>query len=182
MFKNVLVAKDPLTALALGKRWLSLDPAQREAAKSSIVQALSANVKAAAQVVAAIAAIELPEGKWPELVTGLLENVSSGSAGKAASLQAIGFICEELDPVYLEKDSSLILTAVAQGIAALLLFIFNLGARTEETDESVRTIALNALLNALDFIKPHFENEGLSLHSFNTRYFRREELYHADCL
>jgi hypothetical protein len=63
MFKNVLVAKDPLTALALGKRWLSLDPAQREAAKSSIVQALSGDVKAAAQVVAAIASIELPEGQ-----------------------------------------------------------------------------------------------------------------------
>jgi hypothetical protein len=41
------------------------------------------------------------------------------------------------------------------------LFV-TLGARKEETDENVRKIALGALFSSLEFIKSHFENEGLN--------------------
>jgi importin subunit beta-1 len=51
----------------------------------------------AAQVVAAIAAIELPQGQWPDLITNLLGAVNTGDLNtKVATLQCIGFICETI--------------------------------------------------------------------------------------
>lgn len=96
---------------------------------------------------AAIANIELANGMWPDLIPGLLSNVNASTA-KAASLQAIGFICEQVEPEILEKEASLILTAVVQG------------ARKEEADEGVRGVALRALYNSLEFVRKHFDNEG----------------------
>ena len=46
-----------------------------------------------------IVAAELPAGQWPDIIAGLLLNVSGTSnteAVKEASLEAIGYICEEL--------------------------------------------------------------------------------------
>ena len=51
------------------------------------------------QCVAYIVAAELPAGQWPDSIAGLLLNVSGTSnteAVKEASLEAIGYICEEL--------------------------------------------------------------------------------------
>ena len=53
----------------------------------------------AAQVVAAIAAVELPHEQWPELIGSLLgfvNNPQSAPNLKIATLQAIGFICESI--------------------------------------------------------------------------------------
>eukprot|EP00966_Prymnesium_polylepis_P003917 89563-Prymnesium_polylepis.1 len=52
----------------------------------------------AAQVVAAIALIEIPENQWPELITSLVANVttSGNDAAKQSSLETLGFICEEI--------------------------------------------------------------------------------------
>jgi importin subunit beta-1 len=52
----------------------------------------------AAQVVAAIAAVELPNGQWQELIELLLGfiNNQGNSNLKIATLQAIGFICETI--------------------------------------------------------------------------------------
>lgn len=48
------------------------------------------------QVIAAIAEIELPLGQWPELIPIFLENVQSDDAVlKVATLQAIGYVCEQ---------------------------------------------------------------------------------------
>ena len=51
------------------------------------------------QCVAYIVAAELPADQWPDIIAGLLLNVSGTSnteAVKEASLEAIGYICEEL--------------------------------------------------------------------------------------
>lgn len=69
--------------------------------KGLIFQALSAaNIRCgvvAAQAIAAVASIELPTQQWPDLIKGLLQNVSTGqTTTKQASLQAIGFICESI--------------------------------------------------------------------------------------
>jgi importin subunit beta-1 len=52
----------------------------------------------AAQVVSAIAAVELPVGQWPDLVEILLGfiNTSDDTNLKIATLQAIGYICETI--------------------------------------------------------------------------------------
>lgn len=50
----------------------------------------------ASQVVAAIAAVELPVNQWGELIEMLLSFVNSQAATnvRVATLQTIGFICE----------------------------------------------------------------------------------------
>jgi importin subunit beta-1 len=52
----------------------------------------------ASQVVAAIAAVELPQDQWPNLIEILLGFVNSqGNANlKISTLQTIGFICETI--------------------------------------------------------------------------------------
>jgi len=50
-------------------------------------------------VVATIAALDLPHGQWNDLITLLLNNVTSNPSNvnlKRASLETIGFICEEI--------------------------------------------------------------------------------------
>lgn len=52
----------------------------------------------AAQVVSAIAAVELPHSQWSELIEILLGfvNNQSNTNMRVATLQAIGFICETI--------------------------------------------------------------------------------------
>jgi importin subunit beta-1 len=70
---------------------------------------------AAAQCIAAVAEIEIPRNQWPDCIQILLNNMTSNSKVKQASLQAIGFICESCDPMALAHQSNSILTAVVQG-------------------------------------------------------------------
>ena len=61
----------------------------------------SAQAKArhtAAQAVAAIATIDLPHNQWPELIQGLVNNVTNTNNAyvKQSSLEALGYICEEI--------------------------------------------------------------------------------------
>jgi importin subunit beta-1 len=102
--------------------------------------------------VAAIAAIELPRGEWPDLMTFLVDSVASGSSSlKQSTLTTIGFICESDDMELRETlgtQSNAILTAVIQG------------ARKEEADTDVRLAALTALSDATEFVRTNFENEA----------------------
>ena len=52
----------------------------------------------AAQSVAAIATVELPQGQWPELIEILLGFVNSATntSLRIATLNAIGYICESI--------------------------------------------------------------------------------------
>jgi hypothetical protein len=51
----------------------------------------------AANFIAAIAAIEIPRGEWPELMQTLLEGVQNGPKSlKLGSYKAVEFICESV--------------------------------------------------------------------------------------
>lgn len=116
------------------------------------LQAPGLPAASASQLIAAIAAIELPRGDWPELMTFLVDSVASGSASlKQSCLTTIGFICESDDMELREvlaSQSNAILTAVVQG------------ARKDEPDNEVRLAALTALSDATEFIRTNFENEA----------------------
>ncbi|KAJ2001082.1 karyopherin Kap95 [Coemansia thaxteri] len=104
---------------------------------------------AAAQTIAAIIAIELPQGQWLDAIAVLLQNISTNNANlKIASLQTIGFVCETIDPEVLVTQSNPILTAVVQG------------ANADEPSQEVRFAAITALYNSLEFVRNNFENEG----------------------
>ncbi|CAO3703275.1 unnamed protein product [Rhizopus stolonifer] len=125
----------------------------RNQVKQGVLQSLTSPKKAvgniSGQVIAAIAEIELPLGGWPDLINTMLNNVQTGDAVvKQSTLQAIGYVCESIDPLILVNQSNGILTAIVQG------------ARPEEPSPEVRLAAINALINSLDFIKGNFEREG----------------------
>lgn len=92
--------QDPSRQNEISQRWLSLAPQIKQQVKQSALQTLGSPVPRAgafaAQVVAAVAAVDLPVGQWPELVGFLLQFVGDETnAGlRGSSLQAIGFICE----------------------------------------------------------------------------------------
>jgi importin subunit beta-1 len=82
-------------------RWLALDTdAKGKVKQDALLTLASAFPKAgifAAQVVAAVAAVELPHGQWPELIELLLGFINQANTNlKIATLQAIGFICETI--------------------------------------------------------------------------------------
>ena len=137
-------------------RWVQqIDPQVKKQVKETALQTLSSGGTAgtsASQLIASIAAIELPRNEWPDLMTILVQNVGQGSdLQKQGSLTTIGFICESEDPDLrdaLVAHSNAILTAVVQG------------ARKEESNNDVRNAALAALSDAIEFIRSNFENEG----------------------
>ncbi len=105
----------------------------------------------AALVVAKIAAIELLQRNWPELVSSLLSNMGQpNNSLKQATLQALGYICEEMgkldEDILDQQQINNVLTAVAQGM------------RPDEADSSVRLAATVALYNALEFAHSNFDN------------------------
>jgi importin subunit beta-1 len=99
-------------------RWLGVDTQTKGKIKQDALLTLaSAQQRAgtvAAQVVAAIAAVELPQGQWPELIDVLLGfvNDASNTNLRIATLEAIGFVCESvvsLDPDPCEcRDSNVL--------------------------------------------------------------------------
>lgn len=152
--KNSLTARDVVRRQEQQQRWLSLPEGVRQTVKNLDLETfktedIHAGVSAA-QLLAAIAAIELPREMWPDLLSFLVGNVSPQSPAhiKIYSLQAIGFICESVDPNVLVAQSNAILTAVAQG------------ARREEQDQRVQLAAINSLYDSLDFIQENFERDG----------------------
>ncbi|GAA5883022.1 hypothetical protein JCM1840_004096 [Sporobolomyces johnsonii] len=152
--KNALAARETARQEDYANRWKSLDPATRDKLKHDALATLAAADRGArnvsGQVIAAIAAVELPAGLWNGLIAQLLELASrADNPGlRQATLQTIGYICESIKPEVLAAQSNEILTAVVQG------------ARKEETSPDVQLAAINALYNSLEFVRENFGREG----------------------
>ncbi|KAK7740752.1 karyopherin Kap95 [Cytospora paraplurivora] len=155
--KNAFTAREFARLAALQQKWLQqTDEETKTRVKDLAVQTLASNSsqagQAAAQVVASIAAIELPRNQWQDLMGALVRNVSDGTPHqKQASLTTIGFICESQDQdlrTSLIGHSNAILTAVVQG------------ARKEEPNNDVRLAAITALGDSLEFVENNFKHEG----------------------
>ncbi|ESK93922.1 karyopherin kap95 [Moniliophthora roreri MCA 2997] len=152
--KNALTARESARQADYSQRWIALSPEAKSKIKSDSLMTLgSANQKAgtfASQVVAAIASVELPNGDWQDLIEILLGfvNNQNNTNLKIATLQAIGFICEQIKPEILALRSNEILTAVIHG------------ARKEEPSQDVQLAAIHALYNSLEFVRDNFDREG----------------------
>ncbi|KAK8846795.1 hypothetical protein IAR55_005883 [Kwoniella newhampshirensis] len=153
-FKNGISARDSVNQPALSERWLSLPESATTPLKQSTLSTLGSPQNragsVAAQCVAAIAAIELPASKWPELIPSLLEfgGNQENQNLRVNTLQTVGYICQVISPEILSARSNEILTAVVQG------------ARKEEPSHEVQHAAIAALLNSLEFVRDNFEREG----------------------
>ncbi|EIM80114.1 karyopherin Kap95 [Stereum hirsutum FP-91666 SS1] len=152
--KNALTARESSRQTEFSSRWLAVDNDTRSKIKQDVLMALhSPSSKVgivAAQGVAAIANVELPVGQWPELIEILLGfvNNAANTPLRIATLNAIGYICESIDPDVLAVRANEILTAVVHG------------ARKDEPSPEVQLAAIQALYNSLSFIRDNFEREG----------------------
>ncbi|RWV98744.1 hypothetical protein GW17_00038390 [Ensete ventricosum] len=155
ILKNSLDAKDAVRKEELTQRWVSVEPSIKSQIKESLLRTLGSSVSDArqtsSQVIAKVASIEVPRREWQELIGLLLNNMTQPDAPaplKQSTLEALGYVCEEVSPQDLEQDQvNAILTAVVQGMN-----------QTEHSSE-VRLAAVKALYNALDFAQTNFENE-----------------------
>ncbi|CAR25358.1 karyopherin beta [Lachancea thermotolerans CBS 6340] len=155
--KNELVSKDSVKSQQLTQRWLTqVDDASRAHIRQLALAALATPeprvANASAQLIAAIATIELPRNQWPDLMKIMVDNTAAQQPEnvKRASLLALGYICEAADPgsEALVAQSNNILIAIVQG------------AQASEPSRVVRLTALNALADSLAFIKNNMEREG----------------------
>lgn len=153
ILKNALDAKEQHRKFELVQRWLSLDSSLKAQIKSFILKTLSSPAhdarSTASQVVAKLAGIELPHKQWPELIGALLSNIHQlPPHTKQATLETLGYICEEVSSDAVEQDHvNKILTAVVQGMNA------------SESNNDVRLAATRALYNALGFAQANFSND-----------------------
>ncbi|XP_043211672.1 importin subunit beta-1-like isoform X2 [Amphibalanus amphitrite] len=152
--KNTLTSKDTTVRAMHQQRWLDFPPDVKEHVKRNILAALGTEnnrPSSAAQCVAYIAIVELPQNQWTDLVSVLVNNVigpGSTEIIKEASLEAIGYICQDIDAEVLASRSNEILTAIIHGM------------KRDEPSSHVRLAATNALLNSLEFTKSNFEKDA----------------------
>ncbi|XP_074598648.1 importin subunit beta Fs(2)Ket [Brevipalpus obovatus] len=152
--KNRIYSKDTDVREQYKARWLSLPQDVRHHVRMNSLNSVGTEKhgpSAAAQCVAHIAIIELPLNLWPEVITVLTSNVTNPASTemmKEASLEAIGYICQDIEPELLVTRSNDILTAIVHGM------------RKEETNPNVRCAATKALHNSLEFTKANFDNDS----------------------
>ncbi|KAE8698169.1 Importin subunit beta-1 [Hibiscus syriacus] len=153
ILKNALDAKEQHRKFELVQRWLLLDDNAKSQIKACLLKTISSPVSdarsTASQVIAKVAGIELPQKQWLELIGSLLSNVHLSPAhAKQATLETLGYLCEEVSPDVFDQDKvNKILTAVFQGMSA------------SERNTDVRLVATRALNNALGFALANFNND-----------------------
>ncbi|VAI13944.1 unnamed protein product [Triticum turgidum subsp. durum] len=109
ILKNALDAKEQHRKNELFQRWLALDAGVKAQVKALLLQTLSSPVASArstsSQVIAKIAGIEIPQKQWPELIGSLLSNIHQVQPNvKQATLETLGYLCEEVSPEAVDQD------------------------------------------------------------------------------
>lgn len=152
--KNQLTSKDPAVKAQFQQRWLAIPAETRDYIKKNILGALgteSNRPSSAAQCVAYVGVAELPVNQWTELIPLLVSNIADQNSTemmKEATLEAIGYICQEIDSEVLVSQSNQILTAIIHGM------------KGSSTSNHVKLAATKALYNSLEFTKGNFEIES----------------------
>lgn len=156
--KNEIISKDSVKNEQFKLRWINgLDLNSKSTIKNNSLLTLVSSqnsqiANATAQLISAIATIELPRNEWPDLMKIMVENTNSNQLEnvKRSSLLTLGYICESADPQdpVLISSSNNILIAIVQG------------AQSTEQSKIVRLTALNALADSLIFIKNNMDREG----------------------
>lgn len=100
--KNSLTSKDENLKAQYQQRWLSFPEDARAYIKNNILASLGTEntcPSSAAQCIANVAVVELPNGQWKDLIKTLVSNIvgpNSTEMLKESTLEAIGYICQEI--------------------------------------------------------------------------------------
>ena len=161
--KNLITSKNSTLADQKTNRWSLCEtptvtgPAvaaqgTKEQARQCFVKALASPSRevgrVAAQIIAAYGAVDVPQGQWISLMDTLFQNVTDVNVPevvKVASLEALGFMCEAMDP-----DSGV----PAEVVNKILMTIVDGMQATRPT--SMRQAATTALCNSLSFTRANF--------------------------
>jgi len=153
--KNLLTAQDEAIVEQKTAKWNQCDAGTRAQVRTLCLQSVHSPSKhvshTAAQVLASIAAIDVPTGQWPELLPSLFNNVSSADVSltaKVHSLEALGYMCDAMDPDQVEKS-----------VVDQLLNTIVDGMRADRPNE-MKLAAIAAMLNSLNFTHANFEVQG----------------------
>lgn len=155
ILKNSLDARDSIRKEQLIQNWVAVDPTVKSQIKELLLWTLGSSIPevghTSSQVIAKIASIEIPKKEWLDIIGRLLSNMTQPESSahlKQATLETLGYVCEEISPQDLEDDQvNSVLTAVVQGMTLV-----------DQTCD-VRLAATRALCNALDFAQTNFDNE-----------------------
>jgi importin subunit beta-1 len=155
--KNALDARTTRGQAAKDQRYLSVPPANRQTIKAQLLQILVQQGqpqqvrRAAALAVAKIGTIEIPANQWPDLLNTLSGNARNPQVqddGVKATLECIGYLCEELDEDVVPPASvNEILTAIVHSMR-------------EEASLPVRLAATKALDLSLSFTGSNMASEN----------------------
>ncbi|XP_074642398.1 importin subunit beta-1-like [Tubulanus polymorphus] len=153
--KNLIYSKDVSVREQYHQRWLQIPENIRAFVKANCLETLGTELgmrpSQAAQCVAYIACVELPHNMWPDVIQSLTKNVTkvaSTDMMKESTLEAIGYICQDIEPRnILQTQANEILTAIVHGM------------KKEEQNDHVRLAATNALLNSLEFTRANFDKD-----------------------
>eukprot|EP01122_Echinamoeba_exundans_P016333 TRINITY_DN8245_c0_g1_i1.p1 TRINITY_DN8245_c0_g1~~TRINITY_DN8245_c0_g1_i1.p1 ORF type:complete len:873 (+),score=280.05 TRINITY_DN8245_c0_g1_i1:3036-5654(+) len=154
LLRGTIDAKDAQTKAMLVQRWSGLPPVVRDIIKTALIGTLRSQAPeirdAAAQIIGKIAEIEIPHNQWPRLIPDLLANMTNEGVPaelREATLQSLGYICENISPQIMSLASDHILTAVVRGMQ-------------NETENNVKLAAVKTLTFALEFSEKNWKNEG----------------------
>eukprot|EP00163_Fabomonas_tropica_P024382 TRINITY_DN420_c0_g1_i13.p1 TRINITY_DN420_c0_g1~~TRINITY_DN420_c0_g1_i13.p1 ORF type:complete len:880 (+),score=237.50 TRINITY_DN420_c0_g1_i13:261-2900(+) len=155
ILKNKLTSPDEQVKAVNHGLYVGLPQELKNEIKTYVVQALGSPVREAiriaSQVLAQIAAIEIPRNEWMDVVESLQNNITNESSSlelKEGSVSALGYLCEELQMSdALVPMSNHILTAIVH-------------AMRETKSDLVRVAATKALYNALPFVEANFQKEA----------------------
>lgn len=156
LLKLALSGQSELYQARKSDRWLKSVPAeQRNACKQACLNVLKSKEldisRAAAQAVAAIAQIELPQKQWSNLIISLTDNAAAESlepAQKIASLQALGYICERVE---VDVIPAIEVNKILNGIGLSM---------NDEIPEKLYIAATTAMLNTLEFASQNMQNQN----------------------
>lgn len=151
LIKKNLTAKDEILKLQHKQRWLDLPKKAKSYIKKKIISAMGTETcrpSVSPQCVAYVALAELPLGRWTHLMPMLIRNVTDEQSSeqlKVASLEAIGYICEDIDSKKFGTRNDPILKAIIPGM--------------QSTELNVRLAAVQAFRNAVKITKNYFKKQ-----------------------
>lgn len=158
VLKNAFAAKEGVRDKQCRERWASIsqagEPAQviKQGIITTLCQAKDMVArKTAAQVISAIAAIELPDGQWTDLIDPVLISCVTpdrDSVSKQSALICLSYMSEEFSSRGLtlpQPQINSMLTAIIQGM--------------KDGDDLVKKEATKALYYALVLAQTNFQNE-----------------------
>ncbi|XP_022211726.2 importin subunit beta-like [Drosophila obscura] len=151
--KSSLTSNDESVRKQKQETWHQFPNESRELIKHNLLATLgteNTRPSCAAQCVAVLAVIELPLQRWEILIQTLRNNVvgeGSSELLRESALEAIGYICQDIQCDLTENQLNQMLSAIVHGM------------RWVEPSQYVRLAATTALYNSLELTEAIFEKE-----------------------